>query len=161
MGNKKIKIFCKFFSFMLCMIFVFSCKTNTYNIQECFKPEMTNVILSWGKIINQDSIKTNYTLFSNGNLLKSITVKNKDNSMNLGYLKPYQACRILKFFKAVMIKSQTIYEVGDTLNYMSLKNEETNIYWAIRWNPGFNTESSKFIRSFYDSLDVFIKTVVK
>lgn len=161
MNFKKLKIFYVFFSFLLSIILIFSCKTNTYFIQDCFKPEMTKVILSWGETINKDSLKTNYTLFSNGNLIKSVLVKNKNDSFNLGYLKPYQTCRILKFFKTAMIKAQTIYEVGDTLYYMSLKNEETSIYWAIRWNPGFKTESSKYIRSFYDSLDIFIKTVVK
>ena len=102
MNFKKIKIFYWFFTFLLFIVMFLACKTIPHDINECFKPDMTKSVVSWGEINVNDSIQTDYILSSNGNLKKSVTAKNKQVITDLGYLKTYQSCRILKFFKVAM-----------------------------------------------------------
>lgn len=140
---------------ILVLLLQFGCKT--YPIYNCYKPEMTNVKISWGVLNNSDSSESGFRLTSNGYFENFSKKNNSINILNTGYLDSIKTCKILKYIKHGMMKTQTLYEPGDIIRFITLTNEETSLYWKVRWNTKFSHDGNKLMNSIYDSLSKFIQ----
>ncbi|ROL57291.1 hypothetical protein D9V84_04680 [Bacteroidetes/Chlorobi group bacterium Naka2016] len=128
-------------------LFLLNCTTK---YPFCISEKTKNLTIEWGTITKGER-KERYVLHSDGILYKFVSPTKK---IKVGNLDERKFCRVLAQINETILKTQTINEVGDTLNYLTYTNPTLGMFIDAKWNPSFKTKNSIHFRALYDSLKV-------
>ncbi len=162
-NRKKIKFLC-FIS--ICYLFLLFAGCKTYEICECVRTVSPELDLNWGEKDTVTKTINEYFLESNGKLTKvkiqnyhtKNSEKNKTSEV-VGYMNCENYCKIVKFIRAAMLKTQVINEPGNIVNFINYFDARNQVYWNVQWCPAFGTPNSKMLRQIDDSIYVYVSLI--